>query len=95
MWGLFVGIAIGLLQIAVLRKLGKIITGGSAVHKLLAGVLFIVKIAVIVAILYLLSTVSMAHLIWAAGGTLLGLVAASVFLLKRQQKKDGDDRHIG
>ena len=95
MWGLFVGIAIGVLQIAALKKLGHMIVGGCAAIKLLASVLFIIKIAVIVGILYLLSTVSMAHLIWAAGGMLLGLIAASVFLLKRQHKTDGEDRHIG
>lgn len=94
MWGIFVGIAIGAGQIVALKALIGLIMGdrGTAL-KLLAVLLIITKIAVIVLILYLLSTVSLEHVIWAAGGMLIGLVALSVILTLRRKKTEKDE-HI-
>ena len=58
MWGIFVGIVIGVLQVLALTKLGGMIMGdGKSVFKLLGAVLLFIKMAAIVLILYLLSTV--------------------------------------
>lgn len=95
MWGLFVGIAIGLLQVFALAKLGGMIMGnGKAGFKALAVLLLLIKMAAIVLILYLLSTVSPAHLIWAAGGILAGLCIASIVLILRRKKSDGEENQV-
>jgi heme A synthase len=94
MWGIFVGFAIGVLQVAALYKLIKIMLGQNAAMKMIAVMLLMVKIAAIVGILYLLSTVSVAHLIWAAGGMLIGLICASVFMLRQRNKTDREGTHV-
>ncbi len=93
MWGLFVGILIGGLQILAVNKLGRMMLEGKANEKIAGFALFMLKIGVIVAILYFISTVSLAHLIWTAGGILLGLLAASLYMLKRRRRfpVNGDD----
>lgn len=94
MWGIFIGILIGVLQVLVLTKLGGMIMGdGKSVFKLLGALLLLIKVAAIVLVLYLLSTVSLAHVIWAAGGMLIGLVAASTILITRRKKTNGEDEH--
>jgi predicted permease len=92
MWGLLVGIAIGGLQLLAVNKLGTMILGGKSHEKLLGVLLFIAKMAAIIVILYLISTISLAHLIWTAGGILLGLVLGSVYVLKRRRKTNGDGK---
>lgn len=95
MWGLFAGIIIGVLQVLALNKLGGMIFQGKTVLKLIAGMLILIKMAVIVLILYLISTVSFSHLIWTAGGILLGLIAVSAYILGRRNKKNGEDSSDG
>lgn len=85
MWGLFVGIAIGILQVLALNILGKMILGDNAAAKMLGALLLMAKIAVIVFIFYLISTVSLTHVIWTAGGLFAGLIAALAFLSKRKK----------
>ncbi len=94
MWGLFVGICIGLLQVIGLYKFGKMILGENSVAKILGAFLLLVKMALIVFIIILISTVSLTHVIWTAGGMLLGLIAALVFNNIRQRKKLDLDREI-
>ena len=89
MWGLFVGIAIGVLQVLALSKLSKMMLGGDAPAKLIGSLLLFIKIAAIVFILYLVSTVSIQHLLWTAGGMLLGLIAVSAYILIWRKKTDG------
>jgi predicted permease len=48
--------------------------------------------AAIVFILYMISNVSLAHVVWTAGGILLGLTAGSVYILKRRRRTNGDDK---
>jgi hypothetical protein len=93
MWGLFVGMLIGGLQILAVNKLGRMMFDGKAYEKVIGFVLFMLKIGVIVAILYFISTVSLVHLVWTAGGILLGLLAASLYMLKRRRRfpVNGDD----
>lgn len=94
MWGIFIGIAIGALQVFALKKLGSMIMGnGKAMVKLVGGALLLIKMALIVLILYLLSTVSLMHLVWAAGGILIGLTAASIIIVTRRKKTDSEDEH--
>jgi hypothetical protein len=92
MWGLFVGIVIGVLQVIGLYTFGKMIFGENSKAKALGAVLLMVKIAVIVLVLVLISTISLTHVIWTAGGMLLGLIAALVFKTMRHKKKDMKDR---
>ena len=90
MWGLFVGIALGIMQMALLRVLGNKILGDSAPWvKALSVLLIMAKFALIVFVLYLLFTVSFAHLIWAASGMLIGLVLCSVFLIFWNKRSAG------
>ncbi len=75
-----------------LNKLGLMIFKGKPLQKFIAGTLLLTKMAAIVLILYLLSTISLDHLIWTAGGILLGLIAISVFILKkRSNREDSSD----
>lgn len=92
MWGLFVGISIGVLQVVGLYTFGRMIFGENSIAKVLGAVLLIVKIALIVLIFVLISTVSLMHVIWTAGGMLLGLVGSLAYMLMRHQKKDMKDR---
>ncbi len=94
MWGLFVGIAIGVLQVIGLNVFGKMILGENNKAKALGAFLLIVKMALIVLIIVLISTVSLAHVIWTAGGMLLGLIGALVFNNMRHHKTDHSDREI-
>ena len=87
MWGLFVGIVIGVLQVIGLYTFGKMIFGENNKAKVLGAVLLLVKIALIILVLVLISKVSLTHVIWTAGGMLLGLIATLVFKSMRQQKK--------
>lgn len=94
MWGLFVGLVIGTLQVFALRALVNMIMG---TRKALGVLLLLLKIAAVVALLWLVSTVSLAHLIWAAGGMLAGLILGSVTLQLTQKRagNDGKDTHHG
>ena len=91
MWGIFIGLAIGVLQVLALSKIGGMVLGDKTSLKLLGSLLFFVKMAAIILILYLISTITLAHLIWTAAGMTLGLILASVYLLRRRQKTNGDD----
>jgi hypothetical protein len=91
MWGLFVGLAIGIAQVFAMRALVKMIMG---TQKVLGVLLLMLKFAAIVAVLWLVSTVSLNQLIWAAGGTLAGLLigVAALQLMQKRAGKDGGDQ---
>ncbi len=88
MWGFFVGLGIGTLQVIALRVLLGMIMG---THKVLGALLLMLKLAAIAALLWLISTVSLVHLIWAGCGMLAGLIIGSVIVLQLQ-KRAGKDR---
>lgn len=88
MWGIVVGIAVGGLQLLAVNKLGRMIIAGAPAAKLAGMLLFIAKMAAIIAILYLISTVSLEHLIWTAVGMLIGLAAVSFWLIKKRRGTD-------
>ena len=94
MWGILVGLVIGALQVLALRILGKMILGDKLAAKALGAVLLIVKIAVIVFILYLIANVSLTHLLWTAGGMLIGMIAALAVIMiggRAKAAAQGDD----
>jgi hypothetical protein len=90
MWSLFVGLGIGVMQIIALRALLGMIMG---THKALGALLLVLKFAGIAALLWLISTVSLMNLVWAAVGMLAGLVIGFVITQKLQKRtgKDGKD----
>ncbi len=94
MWSLFVGICIGVLQVMGLYTFGKMILGDNSRTKILGAFLLLVKMALIVFIIVLISTVSLTHVIWTAGGMLLGLITAFVLNNIRQRKKHDLNRVI-
>lgn len=79
---------IGGLQVLAVNKLGRMIFEGKPSEKVIGLALFMLKMGTIVAILYFISTVSLECLIWTAGGILLGLVAISLYMLKRRGRAD-------
>jgi len=103
MWGLFVGLIIGALQVIALNKLGRMILGENISSKLIGAALLLVKIALIVFILYLMASVSLTHLLWTMGGMLLGMTVTLVIVLKRREAQksatgsstDGKDNSNG
>lgn len=78
---------IGVAQVFALRALVKMIMG---TQKALGALLLMLKIAAIVAILWLVSTVSLTHLIWAGVGMFAGLILGFV-ILQQTQKRAGND----
>jgi len=90
MWGLFVGLGIGVLQVIALRALLGMIMG---TQKALGALLLMLKFAAIAALLWLISTVSLMHLVWTAGGMLVGLIIGSAIVMQLQKRtgKDGKD----
>ena len=103
MWGLFIGLTIGALQVIALNKLGRMILGENISSKLIGALLLLAKIALIVFILYLMASVSLTHLLWTMGGMLLGMTVTLVIVLKRRESQksatgsstDGKDNSNG
>jgi hypothetical protein len=87
MWGLFVGLAIGALQVLALYKLGRMILGDKLAAKFIGALLLLVKIALIVLILVLVASVSLTHLIWTAVGMLAGVIATLAIMLVRSRRR--------
>jgi hypothetical protein len=90
MWGLFAGIVIGALQFLAVYKLGGMIFGGKGILKAVGGALFLVKMALLVFILYLISTVPPLYtynLLWTAGGMLIGLILGWLYMYKIYKRR--------
>lgn len=93
MWGLIVGLAIGVLQVLALKYLGRMILGAKLSSKLLGVLMLLLKIALIVLVLVLIAKASLTHLLYTAGGMLAGIfVALALMLLRKapQKKADGN-----
>jgi hypothetical protein len=103
MWGLFVGLVIGALQVVALGILSKMILGDNTSAKLIGVLLLMVKVALIVFVLYLISTITLMHLIWTAAGMLAGLILTLMIMQVRRSAKsktagshiDGKDNSDG
>lgn len=76
--------AIGVLQALALKYLGRMILGEKLSSKLLGALLLLLKIALIVVILVLVSKASLTHLLYTAGGMLVGIIAALAIMLLRK-----------
>jgi hypothetical protein len=85
MWGIFVGLVIGALQVMALGILGRMMLGGNPVAKATGVLLLIAKIAVIVLVLCLIANISWTHLLWTAAGMLVGLIAALALIMLRRR----------
>lgn len=90
MWGLFLGMLIGWLQIFAVNKLGRMMIDGRPSEKVIGVSLFLLKMAAIVVVLYLISSISLEHLVWTAGGILLGLLSASFYMLIRRRRVNSE-----
>ncbi len=75
------------MQVIALKALLKMIMGA---HKALGVLLLMLKIAAVVTMLWLIASDSAASLIWAAGGTFVGLVTGLV-IVQAVQKRTGND----
>lgn len=94
MWEIFVGLAIGALQVLALKYLSRMILEGKPSSKLLGALLLLAKIALIVLILVTIARSSLTYLLYTAGGMLAGIIAALMIMLLRkapQKSADGSD----
>ena len=78
---------IGALQVVALGILSKMILGDNSSAKLIGALLLMVKIAIIVLVLYLISTITLMHLIWTAAGMLAGLILTLMIMKERRSAK--------
>jgi len=87
MWGVFVGIGLGLLQVLLLRKVVDWITSNKTSGAMVAVFITLIKLAIILGVLFLLALISLETMIWAAGGMLVVMIGLPIYLNKRQNKK--------
>ena len=97
MWGLFVGIGLGVLQVMLLRKTTEWITSDNN-NGLKTALVIILKLFIILGTLFLLALAdrTLVTMLWAAGGLAVVMVVFPVILNKRQMmkmKKKEDDRN--
>ena len=102
MWGLFIGLALGALQVVGISIFGKMVLGDNVSAKLIGAFLLMVKIAVIVLVLILIANISLTHLVWTVAGMLAGLILTLTIMQARRRKKaaasghtDGKDSNDG
>jgi len=86
MWGIFVGIGLGILQLYLLRNITGMIGGPGKHSVLIVMPLILLKLIFIMFILYLMATVSIAHLLFTAGAMLVTILLVSViYFLKKSR----------
>jgi hypothetical protein len=92
MWGLFVGIGLGFMQVLLLRKTVTLMLGNSSNGPMIAVLITIIKLAAIMGILLWLAfsfgikPLQDAPMIWAAGAMLVVMIALPIYLNHRQNK---------
>lgn len=91
MWGIFVGIGLGLLQAVLLRKTAEWITADKKKGSAIGIPVMIGKIALILIVLYLLAKVDLKVMIWGAGGMLATMIAYPIILNIRASKKQAQE----
>ncbi len=88
MWGLFVGIGLGLLQVLLLRKTVTLMLGNSSNGPVTAVLITVLKLAAILGVLLLLTfTVGIEPMLWAVGAMVVIMIAHPVYLNIKQAKK--------
>ncbi|BDF58422.1 hypothetical protein CE91St36_12390 [Christensenellaceae bacterium] len=90
MWGIFVGLGLGVLEIVILKKLIAMMTATRS-SAMVAVPITILKLALILAVLFLMARfVSLESMIWCAAGTaiaMIGLPVASSIITIRKYKR--------
>jgi hypothetical protein len=96
MWGLFIGVGLGVLQVLLLRKTTEWITSNQNGVMKLAVIVIIFKLVVILGTLFLLALAdrTLVTMLWGAGGLAVVMVLLPIILNRRQMlkmKKQEDD----
>lgn len=96
MWGLFVGIGLGVLQVLLLRKTTDLITSNQSGGMKLAVIVIVFKLVVILGTLFMLALAdrTLTVMLYGAGGLAAVMVVLPIILNRRQlmkMKKTEDD----
>ena len=84
MWGVFIGMALGVGQFLITKKFALVMTGNEIRHKKWVVVLTVLKYVITLGVLVLMSLVSANHLFWTAGG----MIGTSILLAAVQFYKN-------
>jgi hypothetical protein len=90
MWGLFVGIGLGLMQVLLLRKTVTLMLGTSSNGAVIAVLIFVLKLAVIMGILLWIAFSTrpdFSPLLWTASAMVVVMIALPVYFNIKQAKK--------
>lgn len=84
MWGLIIGLPLGVLQVFGMKKLAEIVTTGKKSKK---SVFFILAdIIILLGVFILMAAFSPAHLLWTATGMVAIMIVLSVIIYIRNMK---------
>ncbi|MEI6101494.1 MAG: hypothetical protein WCP73_06625 [Eubacteriales bacterium] len=88
MWGLFVGIGLGFMQMLLLRKTVSLMLGSSTSGPLVAVLITVLKLAAIMGILlWLAFGAGLEPMLWAAGAMCVIMIALPVYFNIKKAKK--------
>ena len=95
MWGIFVGFALGVFEVILLRKTVMWMTADKKSGTAKAIPIIFLKLVIIFGVLYLLALVSVTTMIWGAGGIAVAMIVMPIILNKRAQKAAAQDQATG
>ncbi|MEF9863545.1 MAG: hypothetical protein RSA86_00125 [Christensenellaceae bacterium] len=79
MWGVFIGIGIGIIEVLILKKLIAMMTADKK-NTIIAVPLVILKLAIILLVLFIMAKfVSLESMVWCAGGIAAMMIGIPVF----------------
>ena len=95
MWGILVGVGLGILQVWLLRKTAEWITADKRKGTMVAVPVILLKLGAIMGTLYLLALAdrTLKTIMFGAGGLLVTMIVLSIVLNRRQVarlRKEGD-----
>lgn len=98
MWGLFVGMGLGVLQVLLLKKTTELINSNKKESMRFAVLVIVFKLAVIMGTLFLLALAdrTLTAMLWGAGGMAVVMIVLPIILNRRQMtkiKKQKDDNN--
>jgi len=85
MWGLFVGLGLGVLLYMHTAKFARAMTGQDGKSSAWLTVLTVLKYLIIIGVLVLMTMVSVAHVLWCAGGMVVTTMALSIIKFYRSR----------
>lgn len=89
MWGLFVGIGLGLMQTLLLRKTVTLMLGNTSNGPVVAVLITVIKLAAIMGILlWIAFGAGLEPMLWAAGAMAVVMIALPVYLNVRKTQKE-------